>query len=80
VNELQALTLTVCRCLRSSRAHLRYQRYPRTRSTMRWLSEAEARSEMFTEVAKDGKARSIHQAGGQWKIVSAQFSAMPQRL
>jgi hypothetical protein len=41
--------------------------------------------DMFTGVTKDGKARSIHgrttlvflKQSGQWKIVSAHFSAMP---
>src|SRR5580692_5265730 len=41
--------------------------------------------DMYTAVSKDGKARSIHgrttlvfvKQSGQWKIVSAHFSAMP---
>jgi hypothetical protein len=41
--------------------------------------------DMFTGVTKDGKARCIHgrttlvffKQSGQWKIVSAHFSAMP---
>ena len=44
--------------------------------------------DMFTGVTKDGKARSIHgrttlvfiKQSGQWKIVSAHFSAIPQAL
>jgi uncharacterized protein (TIGR02246 family) len=44
--------------------------------------------DMFTGVTKDGKARPIHgrttlvflKQTGQWKIVSAHFSAMPQAL
>ena len=42
--------------------------------------------DMYTAVTKDGKALSIHgrttlvfsKQGGQWKIVSAHFSPMPQ--
>jgi len=41
--------------------------------------------DMFMEVTKEGKARSIHgrtilvfiKQSGQWKVVSARFSAMP---
>ena len=44
--------------------------------------------DMFTGVTKDGKVLSIHgrttlvfvKQGGQWKIVSAHFSAMPKAL
>ena len=44
--------------------------------------------DMFMGVTNDGKARSIHgrttlvfiKQSGQWKIVSAHFSAMPQAL
>ena len=44
--------------------------------------------DMYTAVSKDGKARSIHgrttlifvKQSGQWKIVSAHFSPMPQGL
>ena len=44
--------------------------------------------DMYTAVTKDGKALSIHgrttlvfvKQSGQWKIVSAHFSAMPQGL
>ena len=44
--------------------------------------------DMYTGVSKDGKARSIHgrttlvfiKQSGQWKIVSAHFSAIPQAL
>ena len=44
--------------------------------------------DMFTGVTKDGKARSIHgrttlvfiKQSGQWKIVSAHFSAIPKAL
>jgi uncharacterized protein (TIGR02246 family) len=44
--------------------------------------------DMFTGVTKDGKALSIHgrttlvfiQQSGQWKIVSAHFSAIPKAL
>jgi hypothetical protein len=43
---------------------------------------------MYTAVTKDGKALSIHgrttlvfvKQSGQWKIVSAHFSPMPQGL
>jgi ketosteroid isomerase-like protein len=44
--------------------------------------------DMFTGVTKDGKVLSIHgrtslvfiKQGGQWKIVSAHFSAIPKAL
>ena len=44
--------------------------------------------DMFTGVTKDGRALSIHgrttlvfiKQGGQWRIVSAHFSAIPQAL
>src|ERR1700745_1293051 len=44
--------------------------------------------DMFTGVTKDGKARCIHgrttlvflKQSGQWKIVTAHVSAMPQEL
>jgi ketosteroid isomerase-like protein len=44
--------------------------------------------DMFTGVTKDGKSLSIHgrttlvfvKQGGQWKIVSAHFSAIPKAL